>query len=385
MITLLKNCLLSSNKVVDILFGEKIIDIKPNIELSDDWNIIDLNNQLVMPGMVDIHVHMRGMKQSYKEDYVSGSQACIENGITTICDMPNSVPPTINVENLLLKVEERKKSTINTNLYLGLNSSSTYEEVQEMLKTCIGIKIFLDESTGKMNFNLKEIDQRIFELDTLYLFHAEDDSILEIANIIKNKDARIHVCHVSSEREYINYLELKKSYKNITFEVTPHHLLLNTNNFSNEKLNKVKPSLKGEKDQQFILDLLINKKVMCIATDHAPHTLEEKAMGMYGFGGVDTSLKILFKIFKENDIELSYLEEIYSLNPARIIKQNNIGKIDIGYNADLIVINQNNQHIINDINIISKCNWTPFNNYAVEASVDMTFINGKLIFKRKGN
>lgn len=380
--TVIKNAKLSTGDIVDILIKDDIIEniCLPGKINTRKLNIIDAKNNYVLAGMIDMHTHMRDLNQSHKETFYSGSVACYKNGITLFCDMPNSKPTTTSMKNLNLKLMFMKQSLVEAKCYIGLDNNSTYKEVKQMLKYAIGIKIFLNETTGSMNFDLTKLDKKIFNLDTLYLFHAENDDILKIKDLFSNNNTRIHICHVSSKKEYENVLLLKQIFNNLTYEFAPHHLILNDSIFKNQKLNKVKPSLKSKDDQEFILSKFIEDDSAIYATDHAPHLLREKLESTcYGYPGIDTALYILLKMFNKQMISMQKIEQCYSTNPANALGLIKYGKIKKGYKANLIIIDPTYKFNLKNDRIYSKCNWSPFINTNLYGRVIKTIINGKVI------
>ncbi len=381
---LLNNCKLYDGSIVNILIKDKKINkVSSNEIISKNINkIVDLQNKLVLPGMVDIHTHMRDFNLSYKETFKTGSNACIKNGITTFCDMPNSIPPTTTIEMLNKKIDLSINLNIKAYFFIGLDEKSNYKDVKKMCKKAKGIKIFLNESTGKMNFNLSNLDKRIFNINTLYLFHAENESILDIPKYIKNINRKIHICHISSKKEYEYAKELKKTYKNLTYEFAPHHMFLDINSIKNENISKVKPFLKSKEDKEFILNQFILDDQVIYATDHAPHTIEEKIeKGLYGFPGVDTSLKLLINLVKENKIDYQKIINAYSYLPSKILGLKKVGKIQKNFLANIIVIDENYNHKIKNEDILSKSKWTPFENWKFSSKVIKTIYNGKIIYE----
>ena len=355
---LLNNCKLHDGNIVNILIkNKKINKISSKKIISNKIDkIIDIENRLILPGMIDIHTHMRDFNLSYKETFQTGSNACIRNGITTFCDMPNSNPSTTTIDILDKKINLSTNLDIKPYFFIGLDENSNYKNVKKMCQKAKGIKIFLNESTGKMNFDLSKLDEKIFDINTLYLFHAENKSILDIPKYIKNPNRRVHVCHISSKQEYEYVQELKKIYKKLTYEFAPHHMFLDINSIKNENISKVKPFLKNLEDKEFILNKFISDNKVIYATDHAPHTIEEKKeKGLYGFPGVDTSLKLLINLVKDNKITYEKIINSYSYLPSKILELKKVGKIQKNFFANIIVINENYNHRIKNDDILSKC------------------------------
>ncbi|MGL4950404.1 MAG: amidohydrolase family protein [Mycoplasma sp.] len=372
----LKNGTLSNGEKVDILIKKrkiKNVSSEP-IEISGSMKVLDLKGLLVLPGMVEMNVQMQSTDHD-QEDYISCGRACVANGITTFCDKPDHGPKNINLNNLLLNSIEAKKSAASVHLYTELDANSTYKEVKAMIKYSKGIKVSLNDNSS--SFDVLKLDKRIFKLKTLFLFDGEGDSIYKIRKLIFNKNARIHICQISSKDEYINYLDLKSYYNNLTFEVSPHHLILNNENFDIKPLT-VSPSLKSKYDQEFLLSLLKKQRISCIASNHIPFTLSDKRKWKSGFGGVDTTLKLLLELFKKFELDLDYLEYVYSTNPASILNIKNVGRIKKGYDADIIVVDTKSKNIITNEQVLSKCKWTPFNGAKVSSKVALTFVKGKL-------
>lgn len=380
--TVITNALLDNGKKVDIIIEKEFIKtIKEscNNKYTKNYKIINANGNIVLPGMIDIHVHMRDFNQSHKETHETGQKACIENGITCYFDMPNSIPNVTNLKSVLDKEKKMSKNIIDSYQYIGLNKNSKYEEIIKCLKYAKGIKIFLNETTGNMEFDLSKLDERIFELDTVYLFHAEDDRILDIKNIIKNKKTKIHICHISTEKEYNNVQKLKKHFNNITYEFTPHHLFLSSLK-KPKMLEYVKPSLKNKKEQKKLLKIFSKDSNAILATDHAPHLLEEKfEKKTYGFAGIDTSLKVLLTLAKKKKISYKKISDSYSRLPATLMGLYKVGEIREGFYANLIIVDKNYKEKIKNEKIISKCKWTIFENVKLYGKVVATIFHGKLL------
>lgn len=417
---LLKNCKLLNGYKKILIEDERIGEIysnKKEITLEQKVDItIDLKNKLVLPGIIDAHVHVRDMQQKEKEDWLSASMAALKGGITTIMDMPNTKPPTLDETALNYKRECAEKSLVHYKLHLGV-AKSNYHNLEKILDSNnedVGaLKVFLAASSSNEIIEDKNYLKKIFKLakkyDKVVIVHTELQEcidkwqkkfkqniynhykirnrecaiqglkmVLELAEEVGNQ---LYIAHVSTKEE----IELIKNYKsqfdNVYCEVTPHHLTLNKNIL--EKVGcfgKVNPPLRTEADIDALWEALSKGVIDTIGTDHAPHELYQKqkeySQAPSGFPGLETMLAILIQEFKKRNFNLEKLIELCCLNPANIFNLNEMGKIKPGYLADLAVIDENFKWEVLPGEFFTKAKFSPFTGIKLSNKVIMTIVNG---------
>ncbi|RLC50721.1 MAG: hypothetical protein DRZ79_03965 [Candidatus Cloacimonadota bacterium] len=418
---LLKNCktveglqkiIIEDDKIVEIISSATEMRFKPECD-----KIIDIGGNFVIPGVIDPHVHVRDLKQAYKEDWNSVSKAALSGGVTTIFDMPNSVPATVNLANLNIKREAAKKAFVNYKFYLGATNSNL-NELEEILKTnpndIAGIKVFLSASSSNEIINSRNNLRAVFQLakkfDKVVVVHTELQEIidfrsqkieeknilkhglirdrfaaikgtklvLDLANEIKNK---LYIAHVSTKEE-IELIKVFKDDNRIFCEVTPHHLLLNEMVLKNVgNFGKVNPPLRTENDNKALWKAILDGTADVVGTDHAPHSKEEKekeySQAPSGFPGLETGLHLLLNEVNKGNLSMKRLIELTSKNPAKIFELENRGEIKIGNYADLTVIDMKKKWKIDSSKFHSKAKYSPFDGFEIQGKVLMTFVNGR--------
>ncbi len=371
---------------INILIEDtKIMVVSSELILLKTDKTIDLDNNLIMPGIIDCHTHMRDRLLCYKEDYATGSQACAHGGITTFIDMPNTKPYTITNDELTLKKFVAKAlSIVNYGFYFGSTDDAKLDEIKRASKKTLATKIFMNDSTGKMKITDTKRLQGIIDNSQRILFHASGDVIDLIFKCDISKEKLLYFCHVANQADFVKITNYKKQGYNIIMEVTPHHLLLNDtmmDNQINEKLLQVKPPLASTKDNEFLIEMLNKGFLDLVGTDHAPHLLKEKETQItYGFPGVETSLILMLELVYQKKLTLKMIQTLMAEHPAEIFKLNSKGKIAKDYDADLVVVDLHRPQIIKGLNNYSKAKWTPFEGMQVHSTVLQTYVRGQLVF-----
>jgi dihydroorotase len=411
---LLINCR-TSEGIKNILIKDKLIDYIGTEQPVHD-ELVDCSGLLVIPGMIDAHVHVRDMGQNNKETWDTASLAALAGGVTTIIDMPNTVPATTNLNGLNAKRKAVQKAKVNYKLHLGATENNL-QELNKILKSnpsdVAGIKIFLAGSSSNEvvadESKLKEIFTLAKKYNKVVLVHTEmqdcldkwqkliEDKSIQNHNTIRNRECaikgtelilrlaneignKLYICHIST-REEIELIR-KDKYKNIFCEVTPHHLTLEKSildligNFG-----KVNPPLRTRDDNQALWEAIIDGTIDCVGSDHAPHTIDEKIedypKAPSGFPGLETTLPILITEFNERKIPIKRLVELTSTKPAEIFNFENRGKIEAGYFADLTIIDIAEKWEIDSLKFHSKAKYSPFDEMDICGKVKMTFVNGR--------
>ncbi len=408
----LENCkIIAHNSLVEasVAIDEgKIESISKKPSLPDSYETIDLKGKLVLPGIVDVHVHFRDPGYTEKEDFSTGSRAAVAGGVTTVCDMPNTSPRTDTSEKFREKRKiAEKKAYVDFGLH-GMLSSSIEEGKKLLNEGAVSLKLYPDVCDDS-NFSEIDDDQSIITV------HPEDPSFLNETLDSKDVDGFIsarpdkaevseiskilsmvtkvqpHFCHITTEKS-LDIISKAKGGKDISCEVTPHHLFLDRSHLREYgTMAKTYPPLRSELDKEKLLFGLKKGLIDVIATDHAPHTREEKNNDMNeappGIAGIETSLPLIFTLVKEGKLSLFNLVESMCLNPARIFglrNENNIqkGVLTPGADADIVVLNQNKTWKIKGKNLHGKTKFTPFEGKKVEGKPELTLVRGEKIYRK---
>src|SRR3989338_5334531 len=344
-------------------------------------SIIDARNNFVLPGLIDCHVHFREPGLTHKEDFLTGSMAAAKGGVTTVLDMPNTIPPTTTIDALEQKRRLAAKSIVNYGLIFG----ATLDNISDIkkAKNIAAVKLYMDYTTGDLKVDDSEAISDIFKASKLTIIHAEDENIKNAADIfIKNKTKnRIHFAHVSSQKG-LTYAK-SKAQKQVTVEVSPHHLFMNENDLQSlGAFAEMKPRLKTEQDQKALWLGIKNGTVDIIASDHAPHLKEEKEQANYPFGvpGVETMLPLLLDAFNSNRITLPAIQKLCCENPAKIFRIKNRGFLQEGYDADLVIVDLDKRQAVRNEDLMTKCKWSPYEGKILKGWPVMTIVNGNVVY-----
>lgn len=393
---------------------------------TSDTNVLDAEGKLLLPGMIDDQVHFREPGLTHKADIASESRAAVAGGITSYIEMPNTVPQATTQVELEKKFKiAAKNSYANYSFMIG----GTNDNLEELLKTdpkkVAAIKLFLGSSTGDMLVDNETVLEKIFSsTDMLIAAHCEDEESIknnlkkyietfgedipvalhpQIRNaeacfissskavaLAKKTGARLHVFHLSSAPEmdlFTNKIPLKE--KKITAEVCVHHLWFNDSAYEDKgTLIKWNPAIKSERHQKALWEALLDDRIDVIATDHAPHTLEEKRQvytkAPSGAPLVQHALPALLEFYKKGKISLEKIVEKTAHNPAILFEINKRGFIREGYFADLVLVDLAKPWTVNKDNILYKCGWSPLEGTTFTSRITHTFVNGNLIYKEGG-
>ena len=417
---LIKNgTLINSTKVYksDILIEDGIIKkISPQIN-DECTNVIDASNLHVMPGAIDPQVHFREPGLTHKEDIHHGSKGAVAGGVTTFFEMPNTNPATISVELLNKKNDIAKNTSVaNYSFFIGATHDNI-EEIKKVDNNC-GIKIFMGSSTGTLLVDDETALENIFAHATRVIaVHAEDEDILnEVAQKIKptkfsdhvkmrpveaavaatkkaikyalKYNKKLHILHLSTAEE-VEIIRQHKSTNLITAETTPQHLLLESPDIYNRigSLGQMNPPIREKYHQDELWKGLRDGTINCIATDHAPHTLEEKN-NLYdkspaGMPGIETSLPLMLNQVTAGKIELTDVVKWMCENVTKIYGVKNKGFIKPGYDADITIIDMNKEKIVKGNQMQSKCGWSAFDNQKLKGWPVTTIVNGNIVYENE--
>lgn len=380
--------LVISGRIVDIngVYESNIGIINGKIKRMTDSKIegkksIALNNSsLIFPGFIDCHVHLRedASKQwTYKEDFFTGSKAAIHGGVTTVADMPNTPEPAISRERILEKIELAKKSPIQILFYGGVTSENLLE-LKEMVSLVCGYKIYFVETTGHLILERNKLESAvkiISETKKPVVFHCYPEDLGTILKTCKKYGAKTHIAHVSRKDE----VRIIKKYKNkmqLTCETCPHYLF-----FTQKDLKMVKPPLGSEEDRIAIMNALKKGTIDMLSSDHAPHTIKDKKNGASGFPGLDTYGNIVSWLLLNQKFKPETMARTTSYNPAKFLGLVDRGRIKEGLLANLTVLDTKGNTKIRNMNLQTKCEWSPFNGMALAGKILYTIYRGNTIMK----
>jgi carbamoyl-phosphate synthase/aspartate carbamoyltransferase/dihydroorotase len=335
---------------------------------------------ITLPGLIDIHVHLRDQGQTYKEDFFTGTSAAVAGGFTTVLDMPNNKTPIITQNLLNEKIKEAKKKIVcDIGFYFG-SLGENLKEFEKIQSQVFGLKIYLNQTTGNYIVDGKVFKKicKAWPKRLPILLHAEGDVIEKIIEIGHKTGQKLHICHVSSKKELQTIINTKQKGYQVTCGVTPHHLFLSKADA--DKLGpfgSMKPPIeKGY--QEFVWKNLAYVDV--IESDHAPHTVEEKnyppAGGKPPFGvpGLETTLPLLLTAVSEKRLSIDRLVKLCFDNPRKIFNV----KTD---KNTFVEIDPKEEYIIDNKNLKTKCGWSPFNGWKVKGKAKRVFIRGKKVYE----
>ncbi len=413
-------------EIADVLLaGDKIEKIESSISVRNrNIKTINAEGLFLIPGMIDDQVHFREPGLTHKGNISSESKAAVAGGITSCMDMPNTNPNTTTLKLLEEKYQLAANSSFtNYSFFMGINKNNLEESLRIDNETVCGLSddgLYFDNQDGLVCNYPDYLETLFSRSDSLIALHCEDDSVIEknlllykskygneipvechplirdeeacyratkrVIEIAKKHNARLHVLHVSTKKETTLFdSKTPVSQKRITAEVCVHHLWFSINDYKKKGSSiKWNPSVKSERDKIGLLQALKSNKLDIIATDHAPHTIEEK-IGNYfqsKSGGplVQHALPILLELYHQNNISLQEIVKRTSHNVAEIYRIKDRGYVREGYFADLVLIDLNKKWIANQKTTLYKCGWSPFTDYQFKSKVIGTFVNGTHVF-----
>ncbi len=409
--------------IADILIKNGIIDkISSQINPIENSTVYDLEGKFVVPGCIDDQVHFREPGLIHKADIASESKAAVAGGITSFMEMPNTVPNALTQEILEDKYQIAARSSIaNYSFFMGASNDNLEEVLKTNGKNVCGVKIFMGSSTGNMLVDREKSLEDLFEKvpPLIIATHCEDEGTIraniekykaiygenipvELHPIIRSEEAcflsssmavrlakkyntRLHILHISTEKEltlFDNTLPLEK--KLITAEACVHHLWFSDEDYKT-KGNYIKwnPAVKKASDRDAIFQAVLDNRIDVIATDHAPHTIEEKEQSYFKApsGGplVQHALQAMLQKMDQGLITIEKIVEKMAHNPAILFQIEKRGFIKEGYFADLVVLDKRPVTVTKS-NILYKCGWSPFEGITFNYAIDKTFVNGNLVY-----
>ncbi len=425
--TLISNATVVNEGVIvkrDVLIEKGIISkVAASKSLSmDDAELIDATGLHLLPGLIDDQVHFREPGLTHKGDLFTESRAAVAGGITSFMEMPNTFPPATTIELLEQKYKRASEvSPANYSFFMGTTNTNLAELLAVNPKTVCGVKIFMGSSTGAMLVDDPIALENIFsQVKTLIAVHCEDDPLIQknlelwkekfgedipvtehhlirseqacyksssfAVSLAKKHNTRLHILHISTAKELELFRnDVPMSEKRITAEACVHHLWFSNEDYATKgNFIKWNPAIKTKSDREAIRAAVNDGRIDVIATDHAPHTLEEKQQGyMKAPGGgplVQHSLVALLEMYHQGIFTLEKIVEKTSHKVAEMFGVENRGFIREGYAADLVLVNLNSPWAVTKENILYKCGWSPFEGQTFQSKVEKTFVNGHLAY-----
>jgi dihydroorotase len=408
----------------DVLIeNDLIVEVADSISLkSSDCKVIDAEGNYLIPGAIDDQVHFREPGLTHKGDIESESRAAVAGGITSFIEQPNTVPNAVTQEILEDKYQIAEvKSFANYSFMMGATNDNLDEVLKTNPKNVAGIKIFLGSSTGNMLVDNEAVLEKIFSSTPMLIaVHCEDETTIQnnlaefkekygddvpvtAHNLIRSAEAcyissskavalakktgaRLHIFHLSTAKEmelFTNKIPLED--KKITAEVCVHHLWFTDEDYKTKgNFIKWNPAVKTDNDRKELWKALNDGRIDVIATDHAPHTKEEKLQSYLKApsGGplVQHAVIAMFEAYHQGKISVEKIVEKMCHNPAKIFKIEKRGFIKVGYYADLVIVNPSLPWSVKPENILYKCGWSPFENFTFKSRITHTFVNGEMVY-----
>jgi dihydroorotase (multifunctional complex type) len=400
----------------------KIFKIGKETQMPNADQKTNLKNLLVLPGLMDEHVHLRDEGKAYKEDFQTGTAAAAAGGFTTVLDMPNNEPVTMSKETLRnrMAIAERKV-LVNVGFYSEFPRKLV--EAKGIISTgAVGFKLFMGSQIGGLNIDddqaLHDAFKEVAEVNAPLAVHAEDKALLtknewtlkqakkdgiaafleahsetvelkaieRLLKISGQTDVRLHFCHVSTEEGLNAIVEAKKSGRKVTCEVTPNHLLLSTADLERYgQLLIMAPPIRSKNHVDALWRGLEAGWIDALGSDHAPHALSEKSASSVwdvkvGVPGLETTLPLILTLVKKNRLSLAQAVQLLAEKPAEIYGLNDRGRLEQGKNADLTLVDFNRKFKIDASKFKSKAKYSPYDGWEVQGKPVKTFVNGLLVF-----
>lgn len=409
----------------DVLIkGQHIEKIGSDLQYEPANKVVDAKGMFLLPGAIDDQVHFREPGLTHKATIRSESRAAVAGGVTSFMEMPNTIPPAFTQQLLEDKYQIASKTSLgNYSFYMGASNNNLEEVLKTDINKVCGLKIFMGSSTGNLLVdNTKALEGFYSKFPSIIATHCEDEpTILRNLELYKEKygnavtaemhpeirsreacylsssfavglakqyGTHLHILHISTEKEthlFDNSIPLKD--KKITAEACIHHLWFNDTDYDRlGMLIKWNPAIKTPRDQQKILKALLDDRIDVIATDHAPHTWEEKQKDYFNApsGGplIQHSVVTMMELYKQGKISIEKVVEKMCHNPAILFRIESRGYIREGYFADLVLVDPLASWEVNKQNIVAKCGWSPFEGQTFSSTIHATWVSGHLAYQQ---
>ena len=393
----------------------RIVSVFPSLP-KEGFSVIELHNRLIVPGFVDVHVHLREPGFSYKETIYSGTSAAAAGGYTAVCAMPNLKPVPDSLENLRVQLDLiRKNAKVHVYPYGAITCGEKGEALADLAAMAPYVTGFSDDGRGVQSEEIMRAAMTLAKtLDKPIVAHSEDESLLTKGwavhdgdfarrnnlpgnapasewkqverdiRLVRETGCRYHVCHISTKESVALIRAAKAEGLPVTCETGPHYLVMCDEDLQDEGRFKMNPPIRSAEDRDALVAGLLDGTVDCIATDHAPHSAEEKSRGLRGslngIVGLETAFPILYTNLVETGIvPLETVLNALCVNPRKIFSLPG-GSIEEGAPADLTVLDLNRPHVINSQTFRSLGRATPFDGWGVSAAVAMTICGGEIAY-----
>lgn len=371
--------------------------------------------KFLIPGLIDTHVHFRSPGHPHKEDWASGSRAAASGGVTTVCDMPNTSPPTLSRETWNDKrALAAAESRVNFGLWIGA-AATNFDAINELMDSgdACGVKVFMGASTGPLLVDDPTLVRIFSETRGLLGVHAEDEALLNtmrerfaglaapehnevrppaaaaaavkrLVELARAHQRAVHVCHVSTAAE-LAILEDVRGLAPITTEAAPHHLWLSTEN-TQGNFTKVNPPIRDELDRRALWTAVRRNRIDTIGSDHAPHTREEKLLPYWeapsGIPGVEMTFSLLIAAIRQGRLSIERMVQLCCEAPVRIFGLQRKGWIKAGYDADFALFTEEDLVKLLSTDLLTRVGWSPFVGQKVGARPEQVYVGGRLVAQR---
>jgi len=374
---------------VDLGFEKQILRVGKDLE----GERLDCSGLLILPAMIDVHVHFRDFNQAYKETWQTGSRAAAKGGVGTVLEMPNTDPPTVTLEMVRRKRELAARSLVDFGLYGGLTEENI-ELIPDLAREVTAFKLYLGETTGDLMVRdpqaIKDILKAMTATGKVLAVHAQHSSseahdLAEAIDLAAKYNVKLHLAHVTT-REGVLVIEEAKGDVDLTAETCPHYLLFTKGDLAREgpKL-LVNPPLAGEEDRGLLWEALQEGLIDILASDHAPHTLEEKFSDAppAGLPGVETALPLMLDAMSRGKLSLAQLVRAFAEAPAQRFGLRK-GRIEVGYPADLVIIDPEHRGEVRREGLATKCGWSPYEGMDLKGWPILTIVRGEPVYRSEG-
>ncbi|MCR4404732.1 MAG: dihydroorotase family protein [Candidatus Acetothermia bacterium] len=377
---------------LDIGFSEKIQEIGEGLE----GDRLDCSGLVILPGMIDAHVHFRDFDQAHKETWQTGGQAAAKGGVTTVLEMPNTEPPTTTLEMVERKRELASKSLVNFGLYGGLTEGNI-ELIPDLAREVVAFKLYLGETTGGLTVRdpkaIRAIFKAVAATGKVLAVHAQrgdsDAEARDLAfaiDLAARYDVRLHLAHVTIKAGVLVIEEAKRDV-DLTCETCPHYLLFTRQDLAERgPLLLVNPPLAEEEDRGLLWEALQEGLIDILASDHAPHTLEEKGSDHppSGLPGVETTLPLMLDAVNRGKLSLAQLVRAFVENPARRFGLKGKGRLDLASDADLVLVDLERWGKVVREELATKCGWSPYEGLELRGWPLLTIVRGEPVYRAPG-
>ncbi|MFB6087163.1 MAG: dihydroorotase [Haloarculaceae archaeon] len=408
---LIRNASLADGRQRDVrVAGEVIGAVEPSLDPREGERVVDATGKRLLPGMIDTHVHFREPGDSHKETWTTGSKSAAAGGVTTVVDQPNTSPPTVDGAAFDEKFDRAMDSVVDFGINGGVTADWDPDSLLERNVFALG-EVFLADSTGNMGIEEDLFVEALAEAtarDVPVTVHAEDADLFNVSarerddadawsayrtaraevsairqacDIATEQSARIHVAHTSTPRG----IDIAAN-AGMTCEVSPHHMFLSRRDLSELGTHgRMNPPLRREKRRQRVYRRVVEGPVDIVATDHAPHTREEKDASIWdapsGVPGVETALPLLLAEARSGNVSYERIRDLTAANPADVFGVPNKGRVAEGNHADLVLVDPGTTHEIRGDRLHTKCDWTPFEGWT-GVFPELTMVRGTVVYER---